>query len=275
MITALSVNVPEKATGINKLINKLKRDKIEIEIKKARGVSVKHVTYTSYSGKIKLEKTDKIIGAQRNHLLCNKSLKFPLQSGYKRFCSQDFSSRICTNMALCVLMECTFPEKLNVGIYDIKGKNAGILFNVLEYCGNVSVVTRNTEDYMCVLNRALNELGASAVITKNTSELENCNFVIAPQTIEEKLPLKSDTLVLSVGCPKVHNEGMIYYHYHFRMPNGFDLIKPEGFDEEYFCSALYSLGSQYELGSIIPLVCRNYASSQTVKSLCAYVNRFA
>lgn len=275
MITALKVKVPNNDQGINKVINKLRRDKIETEIKRARGVSVRHVTYTSYSGKIKLEKADRIIGEQKSQLLCDINLKFPQESGYRRFYSDDFSSRLCTNMALCTLMECEFPERLKVGIYDTSGKNAGFLFNVLEYCSDVSVVTQNTEVYQAVLNRALDELGASAIITENVSELENCNFVVAPQTIEEKLPIKEDTLVLTVDCPKVQNEGMIYYKYHFRMPNGFDTIKPDSFDEEYFCSALYTLASQYELGSIVPLVCRNYASSQTVKSLCAYVSRFA
>lgn len=275
MITALSVKVPEKTTGINKFINKIRRDKVESSIKRARGVSVKHITYTSYSGKIKLEKADKIIGKQRSQLLCDKNLKFPQGSGYRRFDSTEFSARLCTNMALCVLMECELPEKLKIGIYDISGKNAGFLFNVLEYCSDVSVVTKNSEEYQTVLNRALDELGASAVVTENISEFENCNFVIAPQIIEEELPFKEDTLVLTAGCPKVHNEGMLYYKYHFRMPNGFDLIKPEALDEEYFCSALYTLASQYELGSIVPLVCCNYSSSQTVKSLCAYVSRFA
>ena len=69
MITALKVKVPENDEGINKIINKLKRDKIESEIKRARGVSVRHITYTSYSGKIKLEKADKIIGEQKSQLL--------------------------------------------------------------------------------------------------------------------------------------------------------------------------------------------------------------
>ena len=275
MITALKVKVPENDEGINKIINRLRRDKIESKIKRARGVSIRHITYTSYSGKIKLEKADKIIGEQKSQLLCDINLKFPLESGYKRFCSDDFSSRLCTNMAISILMEFETPEKLKVGIYDKSGKNADFLFNVLEYCSDVSVVTENSNAYQSVLSRALDELGASAVVTRNIAELENCNFVIAPQTIEEKLPLKEDALVLTVDCPKVHNEGMVYYKYHFRMPNGFDTIKPDSFDEEYFCSALYTLASQYELGSIVPLVCRNYASSQTVKSLCAYVSRFA
>lgn len=275
MITALSVNVPEKPTGIKKLINMLRCDRIDVEIKRARGVSLKHITYTSYSGKIHLEKADKIIGAQRNHLLCPEKLRFPPDSGYKRFYSTMFSARLCVNMALCVLMECVCPEKLKIGIYDQKAVIPEFLLTVLEYCSDVAVVTQNCEPYYCVTSRAMDELGASAVVTKNISELVDCTFIIAPDVIEEKLPLRSDAVVLTVACPKVPTSGLVYYKYHFRMPNGFDEIKPDDMDEEYFCSALYTLGSQYELGSIVPMVCRNFSSSQTVKSLCAYVNRFA
>ena len=51
------------------------------------------------------------------------------------------------------------------------------------------------------------------------------------------------------------------------MPNGFDALKPDELSEEYFCSALYTLGAQYELGSIVPLNCCGKYGSQTVNSL--------
>lgn len=275
MITTLSINRPEKPKGIKKLFYLIKKDKVEVEIKKARGVSVKQLTYTSYSGKIRLDKIDCIIGAQRNHLVCSSTLKFPENSGYRRFFSNAFSKRLCTNMAMSAIEGCVRPEMLKVGIYDPDGDSYDILFHILKHCSDVKVVTNDFNSYQYELERAMDELGASAVVTKNISELCDCMFVIAPCVIEEKLPLKQETLVLTTGCPKVPSSGLVYYKYHLRMPNGFDLLKPKDFDEEYFCSSLYTLASQYELGSIVPLLCRNYSSSQTVKSLCAYLNRFA
>lgn len=275
MITSLSVKVPEKQKGLKKYTDLFKKDKIDVQIRKARGVRIKQVTYTSYSGKLRLDKADKMIGAQRNHLLCSELIKFPPNSGYKRFYSTLFSARLCVNMALAVIVECICPEKLKIGIYDPDATCSEFLFNVLEHCSQVAVVTENSEVYYSELNRAMDELGASAVITQNVSELTDCNFVIAPVNIKSELPLREDALVLTVDLPKVQLNGLVYYKYHFRMPNGFDIIKPQNLDEEYFCSALYTLGGQYELGSIVPVVCRNFSSSQTVKSLCAYVNRFA
>lgn len=275
MITALSVVVPEKEKGIKKFLNILKRDSINVEIKKARGVSIKHVTYKCFSGRVRLEKIDKIIGAQRNHLICSEKLKFPENSGYKRFSSPVFSARLCTNMALCVLKECLHPEKIKVGIYDPDCVAPDFLFCVLNYCSDVVVITENADAYACELSRAMDELGASAVVTKNTAELADRSLVIAPTVICEELPLKADAIVLTNGNPKARTSGLVYFKYSLRMPNGFDLIKPKEIDEEYFCAALYTLASQYELGSIVPSLCRNFSSAQTVKSLCAYVNRFA
>lgn len=269
MITMLSVSVPEQKKGIVGIAKKLKKDKLRVEIKKARGVSLKHITYTSYSGKVCLDKAGRIIGAQRTQLLCSEKLDFPLQSGYRRFKSDVFPARLCTNMALELLKTCKCSATLKVGIYDKSAVACDCLLGVLEYCSNAVVVTKNSKPYHFTAQRALDELGASALITKSVSELSGCDLIIAPCVIDEALPLSVKAVVLTLSRPKIKTGAAEYYRYHFRMPNGFDLIKPDELDEEYFCSALYTLGSQYELGSIVPLTCRNENASQTIKSLCA------
>lgn len=275
MITALSVEFPEKGKGLKRLINSLKKDKAAFFVKRARGVYIKQVVYTSYSGKIKLEKIDKIIGAQRNHLLCEENIKLPENAGYRRFCSNSFAARLCTNMALNVIKNCECPEKLRVGVYDFDASSCDFLKLLLKYCANVTVVTANALPYRETLDEIMDEIGASAVLTGRVGELADCDFVIAPCEIREQLPVKREALVLASSASKETVSGLVYYKYYLRMPNGFDRIKPKELDEEYFCSALYTLGAQYELGTIVPSVCRNFSSSQTLKSLCAYVNRFA
>ena len=272
MLTSLSINFPEKGKGLKKILNSIRKDRVGVEIKNARGVSVKQITYTSYSGKILLDRIDGIIGAQRNRLLCSEKLRFPDNSGYRRFYSTDFSARLCTNMALCVIRECENPENLKIGIYDIDGDSHDILYHILGLCSDVTVLTDNNDVYRYELDRAMNELGATAVVTKNVDDFVDCNFIVAPSPIEESLPIKNNAVVLAVERPKVQLNGFVYYKYHFKMPNGFDLLKPNECDEEYFCSALYTLASQYELGSIVPTLCRNDHTSQTVKSLCAELN---
>ncbi len=275
MITALSIITPEQGKGIKRLINSLRANKISVELRRARGVCVKHITYTSYNGKINIGKIDKYIGTQRNRLLCAEEYGFPKESGYKRFYSPKFASRLCTNMALKILEKCKNSENITLGLYDPEGSLHGYLARVLEFCCEVYVITDCTEGYRAELDAVMDEFGATAVITKQREELGRCDFIIAPDEIAENLPVREDALVLAARSPKVGTKGLVFSKYYFKMPNGFDKIKPPELSEDYFCSALYTLGSQYELGSIVPTMCSNGSSSQTVQSICAYLERFA
>ena len=138
MITVLSVRLPEAKGRLDKLTRRLRRDKLDISIREARGVCLKHITYTGYNGKICLERADKIIGAQRTQLVCSDKLVFPENCGYKRFCSPDFSVRLCTNMALSVFSACGCAAKIKLGIYDINGDSCDFLCCVCRCNCNVA-----------------------------------------------------------------------------------------------------------------------------------------
>ena len=169
MITALSVKIPEKKKGLGKVTDKLRRDRIEVEDKNARGVTLRHITYTSYSGELRLEKINFAVGVQRGRLLCSDRLIFPRQSGYRRFTSSAFSSRLCTNFALSVLNNCKNAAGLRVAIYDPAAYCADFLLSVLAHCSDVSVVTSCFEPYLCVAERALSETGAAAKEKKSAA----------------------------------------------------------------------------------------------------------
>lgn len=267
MLTALSVNVPERAEGLKRLRNRLRRDRVDVQVSRARGVSLRHITYTSYSGEVRLDRADRLIGAQRSQLLCSEKLVFPMSSGYRRFYSWSFSARLCANMALETLRLCPSAARLRCGIYDPKGVASDYLLQSLAYCVNPVVIDGDNEIYSLARERALTELGAPVTVTRNLSELERCGFVLAPTGIDVPLKLSPDAVVLTSGEPSTPVSGEVYYKYRFRMPNGFDALKPDELSEEYFCSALYTLGAQYELGSIVPHNCCGKYGSQTVNSL--------
>lgn len=267
MITAFSVKIPEKENGIKGLARRLRRDKVDVTVKRARGVNLRHVVYTSYSGQVRLERTDKAIGEQRSQLLCSEKLIFPNHSGYKRFYSASFSARMCTNFALMVLKECTYAHELRLGLFDPRAVATDFVLKALDYINCPLIITENHEPYELTRDRALHESGAAITITKNLSELEQCDLILAPTQLEVTLPLSRTAILLTVGEPRGEQYAECYYHYSFRTPNGFDEIKPKELSTEYFCSALYTLGAQYELGSIVPLSCSGKAGSQTVKSL--------
>ena len=132
MITALSVKIPEKQKGLRAIAERLRRDRVEVEDREARGVRLRHVTYVSYSGELRLEKTLDAIGCQRGRVLCSERLIFPRASGFRRFSSTAFSSRICTNFALQTLSFCRSAPKLRVALYDPAACCPDLLLHLLE-----------------------------------------------------------------------------------------------------------------------------------------------
>lgn len=269
MLTALTVKRHERRKGIKGIADRLKRDRAVVQVKRARGVYLKHITYISYGRKPRLEKLEKIIGDSRNRIVCSDKLEFPPESKFKRFENSDFSARLCTNLAICLLSMCDFSEKIKVGIYDPDGKDSDFLQYAMQYSSDVTVVTDCPDIYYDENEQIMENLGACSVVTKRSEELERCQLIIAPRTIEKTFSSNENTLILTNGRPKAEVLGEVYYKYYFKMPNGFDRIKPQEIETEYFCSALYSIGRQYSLGSIVPTMCSNFSTTQTTKSLYA------
>ena len=268
MITALSVKAAEPPKGIAKLTRRFRRDKISVNIERVRGVTLKHITYLSYSGQLRLDKTDGAVGEQRSRLLCSENLVFPRHSGYKRFCSNEFQSRLCTNAALYAVGKLR-DKNVRVGLLDLPGRHAEFMLDLLEECADVLVVTNNPGVYSKALDIALEELGASAAVGKNPGDLISRDLIVSPEAVYQSVPVKDGSAVLAVSPPEDGQRGRWYSHYRVKMPNGFDLIKPGELSGEYFCSALYTLGSQYELGSMLPVALENENTSTTLSGFIA------
>lgn len=269
MLTALTVKKHERRKGIKGFADRFKRDRAVVKVKRARGVYLKHITYITYGRKPRFEKLEKIIGDSKNRVICSPKIEFPDDCKFQRFSSSEFTARLCTNLALRILSMCDFSEKLKIGIYDPDGRDSDFLQHIMKYSSDVTVVTNCPDAYYEVNEFIMENMGACTIVTKRSEELERCQLIIAPRTIENTFSSNENTLILTNGRPKTEVFGHIYYKYYFKMPNGFDRIKPQELETEYFCSALYLLGRQYSLGSIVPTMCSNYSTTQTVKSLYA------
>lgn len=270
MLTALTVTQKTENNRFKNIINHIKGNKIKVDIKQVRGVTLRHIEYINRTDKINWTEIDRIVGIQRNHLLCSEYLQLPANMGYKRFDSQEFNQRLCTNMALYVLSKIKNPENINVCFYDIDGKNADYLAHLLKYCPEAKVVTNNRETYSKVSEMILEETGICPVICDSTQCMEDCDFLIAPCIIDERLPLKNHSITLTSHCPKTVQNGAVYFRYHFKMPNKFETIKPAELSDLYFASALYTKARQHQLGSIVPMICSNYSGGSRIESICSY-----
>lgn len=272
MLTALSIENLTSGIWYKKIINKLRGDSITVDIRSARGVALRHITYLSRSGEINWERLSRVIGAQRNHLLCNEDVLPPADLGFRRFDNKTFKIQLASNLGVYVLSK--LKNKMSdiaVAIYDLRGDCTRLLSELARYTGKLTVVTDNLDAYNSAAEAISEDTGAIAYVTDNRARLMDCALIIAPEQINELLPLSSNVIVLTSTAPTVCTPGLIYYEYHFRMPNMFDRIKPRDLTTEYFAGALYTKARQYELGSIVPTACSNYASSQTYRSICEHL----
>lgn len=270
MLTALTVTDKTEKSFFKKIVNFFKGNKIKVEINSARGVTLRHVEYINRTGKINWQKLDSVIGAQRNHLLCSADISFPKSMGFRRFYSEEFSQRLCSNMGLFILSKLQHPERIKVALYDPEGDCADLAEFLLQYSENVLIVTDNTELYRQEAMRIIEDTGASLIISCQRESMSDCDFIIAPEKIHEALNLKNSAVLLTAGKPEYPVDCKAYFYYHFKMPNKFDRIKPQELSDIYFASALYTKARQHEFGSIVPFVCSNEYGSQRLESICAY-----
>lgn len=274
MLTALTIENIKTDKWYKNFFNKLRGNSIRVEIKSARGVALRNITYINRNGQVDWYALDSEIGAQRNHLLCSDDVVLPAEMGFKRFENTEFKIQLACNLGLFVLskLKGEIPN-VKVGLFDASANCSSLLEDLIKYCGNVAVVSDNIDEYDEITEKISEEYGAEVFVTNNREVLSDCAFVIAPEKICETLPFSGGAVVLSGFAPTVCTAGLVYFDYHFRMPNMFDKIKPDSLSNEYFAGALYTKGRQYELGSIVPTSCSNFGGSQTPGSICDYLVR--
>lgn len=274
MLTALTIENINESKWYKNLYNKIRGNSVKVEIKGAHGVPLRHITYTSRNGKIDWFKLNDVIGNQRNHLLCSDDVLLPKELGFKAFDNKEFKVRLSSNFGIYVLSVLgELADKLKIGFFDPRGECPDILPSLVKYSSNIVVVSDNLTAFNLEIRRIYQEQGATVQVTNNRIQLMDCDLIFAPLQITELLPLSGKAVVLSGFPPTVCIPGLVYYEYYFRMPNKFVSIKPKELSEEYFAGALYTKARQYELGSIVPTVCKNFSSSQTSMSICKYFEK--
>lgn len=275
MLTILTVQNQESNKWYRRILNFIRGNILSVEFENARGVVLKHITYKHRTGKINWNKVDDVVGPQRNHLICAENILLPEEMGYKRFDNKEFKSRLVTNLSISVVSKMETPNKIKIGIFDPNGESADFLPSVVKYTDNIVVVTDNFQGYKYEVDCIYEEMGATVQISDNRVNLIDCDFVIAPEQIKERLPLSSDTIVLTSDPPSVCTTGLLYYDYYIKLPKKFDVIKPKELSDVYFAGALYSKAGQFQLGSIVPISCKNNSSAQTVGSICSALQKYA
>lgn len=274
MLTALMIRDVRDNRWYRKILNRIRGNRTDIEIRNLGAISIKYVTYTQRQGNINWKKINSLVGNQRNHLLCSKDVQLSVKYGFRRFDDVEFRVRLASNMFLRIL-SAVDKKDLKVALYDPKGECTEVLTYIVKYVAYPVVVTDNLTAFSYAVNNIYEEYGATIQLTDNRNNLADCDFILAPLAVKESLPLHSDTIVLSGEKPQVATPAMVYYDYDFRLPAKYEVFYTEELSGKYLCGALYTKANQYELGAVVPSVCSNENSAQTCKSVCNYLKNRA
>lgn len=266
MLTSLYVEKPQSRSKVVNSLRKMRRDKISTQIKQSGGISVKCVEYVSYSGRVNYKRLDRIIGAQRNRLLCDKEILLPKNMGYKRFDDRGYKERLCTNLGIA-LLKTQENTSLSVGIIDKNAHYTTLPQDVLRYTDNVIVVSERFDIYKSVSEQLIEETGAVIRLSKNIGSLSECDIIIAPCGTEGMKAVSDKTLVLTTGDICDISGGIVVYDYTVKLPQMLSALCPKGIDGTYFLGALYSYLGVFELGSFVPRLCITKNGVHTTASL--------
>ncbi len=266
MLTSLYISTPQYNNKASALFSRLLPDKISVEIKEAKDIRIKCIEYINRRNKVNFDKIDKLVGAQRNRLLCAKGTQLPKERGYKRFECLEYKQRLCTNLGIR-LLSMLEDKKLSVGLVDDDASFTMLPKYLLKYTDNVVVVSSESEVYREVSENLLNDIGAPIRLSRSLNSLFGCDLIIAPKPISENVSVKDNAVILTTEKPDLNPCSTVIYDYNVELSDEFSDIKPKGLSKTYLASALYTLSHMYKLGSKVPSLCISENKVHTPLSL--------
>lgn len=272
MLTSLYIHKKTYNSKMQSLCAKLLGNKMKVEIRQAGNIQIKCVEYINRTGRTNYNKLDKIIGAQRNRLLCPHDTILSKELGYRRFESSEFKRRLCTNTAIS-LLSLTTNSSISVGLLDMDASFALLPKYLLKYTDNVVVVTNEQDIYSEVAESLLHDTGAPIRLSKTVRSLDLCDLIIAPNGLEPNINAKPDSLVLTDRKPQKTLAATTIYGYDIELSDELDFLRPQWLDKTYFASALYTLGRIYDLGAVVPAYCLSSDKIHTISSLTSLLNK--
>lgn len=266
MLTSLHIEKPQYNSRFVQFLSKLRGNSLRFDVVNADSVDVKRVEYICRTGKINYKKLDRVIGAQRNRLICNETVSLDSKHGYKRFVPIEYRRRLCTNLAI-KLLEITNDKELSVGLVDMDASFISLPKYLLKYLSSIIVVTDKYDDYSEVVEQIMYDSGAPVRLSKSTKSLSECDLIIAPKGVGSDFAIKQGAVVLTDRMLTNVGECTVVYDYSITLSESLVDVCPKCIDYTYFAAALYTMGRMYTLGSLVPSLCVAKARVHTIYSL--------
>lgn len=272
MITSLTIENKASDKWYLKIINFIAGDKISTEIKVTDGVVLKNIYYINRKDRIDWELISDTASLQKKSLLCTEDIPLNGQFGLRRYKSTALYKRLCINTALAVINSLNPDDRCEISVFDANGEFSNSVVKMAKLRSGIRVITANMKKYESVSEQLLQEDGAAIFVSDNMTSLLKADFIIAPQRITKKLPVKSETVILTSCKSTAEQNGRIFCEYELDLPLPLAKIKPKELTNAYFASSLYDKCGKNQLGNITPIAvtdgCTVHTPLSFAKSLC-------
>ncbi|MBR2715580.1 MAG: hypothetical protein IKB73_05180 [Ruminococcus sp.] len=272
MLTTLSVTAFESKNPFTHFLYKFKRDKITVKMSECYGLPVKNIEYIRYLDSIRWRKLDKVIKAQRNHILCGESISLPKERGYRRFHTDEYKRRLCINTSIGLLSN-SKRKDVKVGLIDNHAEYMMLPKYLLKHTDSLCVVTKETDIYKQVAENVLEESGAPFSYYKTQNALKGCKLIIAPFSDYDTCITAFDTVILATEKPKNDTIATVIYDYSIPKDKNIEKACPQTLDSTYFASALYTIGKVHSLGTLLPRYSISENKVHTISSLTEIIDK--
>lgn len=268
MLTALTIEDKRQKKIRAKLKNRIKGNVLLVRKKTAGQVKLLHFHYIYRTGKINWEEIFAALSPKPCSLLYKEKWEIPLKADKFIYRGNSFAKRLAENAGIAVLEYLKEGSKeIVVGVLDKTAKSRELVELLLQFTGNLIVVSDKRGEYEQLNESMLNKYGVAFSLEEETSKLACCHMIIAPQKIKTPVFLKSNTIVFCGSPPGCSLCAMVFDSYSVTLPEMYKQIKPQGLAEEYFAQALFEQENQYFLENYIPDLCYRNGIGSTIEEI--------
>ena len=144
---------------------------------------------------------------------------------------------------------------------------------LLDIFPDLTVVTDMPKYYEVFADNLLNEKGLVLTVSNDPEQLAQRDIAVTSCAIDRTMPLPSRCLVFSPQKPLISTKYTVLWDYSVKVPYKYLALLPDGIEDMYFLSALYTLAGVRSLARLIPASASDgneiFTSERLIKSLCS------
>ena len=204
-------------------------------------------------GSIDWREVRRIACGESGRMLLPQGLLPPGDKGIRPFHGTALQRALMLTTASHLLRTAAVPPRfMRIGVYDPQARLPALAVSLLPFAADVRVVTDRPQAYAAQEQLAMEAYGAALPVTTDSSALDGCQLVLAPDGLNGLRP-RAKGLILS-GRPESQNG--VVGGYIPQVPPDCLAKLPAGCDAWQFLAALYELSGARVLGETPPLLLR-------------------